>query len=374
MGNKSQDRAETADDTVYDQVCQERRRTDRFQAAGHGILDRHNEHIIGPVCHVGAESCHGNRIDNVHNHKEDRNTENTVRNDPVDLIGGTHLLLRFLYIFSDQSGDILISLIGDDGFRIVVHLFFQIRDHRIRFVLCGNRKFQFLQNLAVAFQHLDRIPPSLLLGNAGGKQIFHSADRRLYFRRKACFRLRRFLFRGFCNRCFYRFLYTRTFQRGGLYDRASQSFLQPLHIDLNPALIQEIRHIQGDHYRDAEFQHLRGKIQISLDVRRIHQIQDRIRMILHQIITADDFFQCIWGEGINTRKVCDNDILLPFPSSFFLFHGNARPVSDILICACQSIKHGSFSAVRVSCQRNFSCHNHLPLFLIPFQYNLHHFS
>ena len=29
---------------------------------------------------------------------------------------------------------------------------------------------------------------------------------------------------------------------------------------------------------------------------------------MNKVITAYDFLQCVWGKGVNTRKVCDDDL------------------------------------------------------------------
>ena len=53
----------------------------------------------------------------------------------------------------------------------------------------------------------------------------------------------------------------------------------------------------------------------------------------YQIISGNDFFQCVRGKRIDTRQVCDDNIFVPFQLTLFLFHGNARPVTYILVCA-----------------------------------------
>ena len=103
-------------------------------------------------------------------------------------------------------------------------------------------------------------------------------------------------------------------------------------------LLDDIHHIKRDHYRNAQFHTLGSQIKVSLKVCRIHNIEDRVRLLLKKIISCHYFLKCIRGQRIDTGKVCDDDILLLLVFALFLFHCNARPVSYILCRTGKGIK------------------------------------
>ena len=47
---------------------------------------------------------------------------------------------------------------------------------------------------------------------------------------------------------------------------------------------------------------------------------------------------------------------MPFELTLFLFDRNARPVTHVLVAACQSVKHSRLAAVRVAGKCDFNRH------------------
>ena len=52
----------------------------------------------------------------------------------------------------------------------------------------------------------------------------------------------------------------------------------------------------------------------------------------------------------NARKVFNDDIFMSFQAAFLFFHGDAGPVPDVLVGACQGVKERGFPAVGVARQ------------------------
>ena len=102
--------------------------------------------------------------------------------------------------------------------------------------------------------------------------------------------------------------------------------------------LDDIHHVQCDHYRNAQFHTLCSQIKVSLKVCRVHDIEDRVRLLLKEIISCYNFFKCIRRQGIDSGKVCYDDILLFLILTFFFFYCNARPVSHILCGTCKGVK------------------------------------
>ena len=191
---------------------------------------------------------------------------------------------------------------------------------------------------------------------AMGDQVFDVRKRVLdaalkYVRR----RVNAFLLRHLCGqlRGFHGAL---ALQRARLDHFAAQRRAQLLQIDLVAVLAGNVDHVQRDHHRDAQLAQLRRQIQVALDVGGVHDVQNRVRLILDQIAARHNFFQRVRRQAVNARQVLNDNVLFALQAAFLLFNGNARPVADVLVRSGQVVEHCGFATVRVACQRNLDCH------------------
>ena len=140
----------------------------------------------------------------------------------------------------------------------------------------------------------------------------------------------------------------------GLNDRHAELLRQLLYVDHVAALLDDIHHVQRDNDRNAHLEQLGGQVQVALDVGGVHQVHDGLRLLVYEIITRNDLLQRVRREGVDTRQVGDQDFLVALELAFLLFHGNTRPVADILGRTGQIVKHRGLAAVRVAgkCQTN----------------------
>ena len=160
LGNESQNRAHAGNDTVKDQALEPSRAVDAYQKAFDSRRnDLSEKHVVGPVCHISTDGSYGNIVNDIHNRREDRQRQDTVGHDSVDLVGNRHLFagMFFAAAFSNDGGNIIIPLVGDNTFRIVIHLVFNLRD------LCGDirNRGELLRDLVVLFQKFNGKEPSL---------------------------------------------------------------------------------------------------------------------------------------------------------------------------------------------------------------------
>ena len=61
-------------------------------------------------------------------------------------------------------------------------------------------------------------------------------------------------------------------------------------------------------------------------------------MLLHQIVSGNDLLQGVGGKRVDAGQVGDDDALLLFQLTLFLFHGDTRPVTHTLVGAGQRVK------------------------------------
>ncbi len=258
------------------------------------------DHVICEIGRCGtdgnAPSAHGDRVDQEHHNSEDRQAENTVRNDLVDPVGcGQAVLLCFLlYGSAADVCDIVVSFIGDDGFGIIVQLFLTVSDMLLDLFGNGAIQVQLFHHLLVTLEDLDRIPT----------QIFSVFDNRLdglldmrdrmlgaALENVRSLAHRRALCSGNDRIC--DSIDTVGFQCAHLENSAAELLRQLCSVNGIAVLRYNIHHVDGDDGRDAELQQLGGQIEITLDIRAVHDIQDRIGFLLHQILTGNNFLQRI---------------------------------------------------------------------------------
>ena len=118
----------------------------------------------------------------------------------------------------------------------------------------------------------------------------------------------------FCNRNRLRrgFLCADAFERAGLYHLAAQRVAEFDKIDHVSVFAHHIDHIQRDYRRNAKLKQLRGQIEVAFDVAAVHDVDDRIRPLCHEIVARDDLLQRVRRERVDTGQVLDDRLLIPF--------------------------------------------------------------
>ena len=146
---------------------------------------------------------------------------------------------------------------------------------------------------------------------------------------------------------------------GDLDDLAAKLTGELLDVDLITVLADDIHHVDGDDHGDAELSELGGEIQVTLEVRAVDDVQDRVGTLGDEVVTGDDFLQRVGGQGVNTGKVHDDHVIVLLELTFLLFHGDAGPVTDELVRTGQRIKQRRLTAVGVAREGNFDLLFHL---------------
>ena len=184
--------------------------------------------------------------------------------------------------------DEVVSLVGDDAFRVVIHLLFRCGDDRFGGVLVIG---DLLADLLVSLEDFDLVPALFVRRDAAqhGTQA-----------REHAFHILRELRRNrgdaaLCGRDHFigSLVDPGPLEGGDLHDLAAELVAERLDVDTVPVLLDQVHHVEGDHDRDPKFQALRGEIEISLQVRRVHDIEDRVGLFFQKIIPRDHFFQSI---------------------------------------------------------------------------------
>ena len=316
--------------------------------------------VVRPVRCRCANADHGDPVHDEHDSCEDRQAQPAVGDDLIDLVGAGKLTgVLFLVAALDDLRDVHIALVGDDGLCIVVQLRLSGLDVRLDVLhdVCGDA--QLFEYLIVTLEDLDGIPALLRSGLVMQNSLFDVRDGVLDRAGEGVLRLGvgacsglDGCFRGFHNAC--------ALQSGDLQNRAAQLTGQLLDVDLVSVLLDDVHHVDRHDDRDAKLGQLRGEVEVTLKVRAVDDVQNRVWALGDQIVTGDDLFERVGGQRINTGKVHDHDVVMLFQLAFLLFDRDARPVADELVRTGQRVEQRGFTAVRVARKGNFDLFFHLP--------------
>ena len=367
LGNEAQDCADTGDDAVHDQAVQPARHADALEEAAQSIRnDLTEQDVVGPVGRKRTDgpaavcdgSTHGQGVHQEHDHCEDGQSQHTVGDDLVDLIGNGQVLDAGLLLDSliDDTIDVGVTLVGDDALGVIVHLSLAVLDMLVDVSHQVGGQLQFLLDLPVTLEQLDGVPAQEAVIDLALNGLLDVRDGVLDAASKnvgqlaglACLCSRH---SSLCSS-----LGTFALQSADLNSLTAQLGAQLLQVDLIAVLADEVDHVDSHDHGDAQLDELSGQVQVALDVGTINDVQDGIGLLLDQVSTGDDFFQSVRRQGVDTGQVLDDDILRAFQLALFLLHGNAGPVADVLVRAGQCIEQGRFTAVRVAGQCNFNTH------------------
>ncbi len=120
---------------------------------------------------------------------------------------------------------------------------------------------------------------------------------------------------------------------------ATQLLRQALCIQMDAPLARHIHHVQRQNHGNSHLQQLNGEIQVTLQVCRIHHVDDQIRFPGQQVVPGDFLIQRRCIQGIYPRQV--NQLyfmLIDLEPAFLAIYSNAWPVAGALTNTGQRIE------------------------------------
>ena len=272
-------------------------------------------------------------------------------------------MILFLVAGLNDLADVDISLVGDDGFGIVIHFGLYGLDVVFDVLQYALIDIQGGKHLVITLKDLDGVPALLLLRHIMHGRLLDMRQCVLHAAGEGVLRNGLAVLGGI-NGSLGGSHHAGPLQRGDLHHLAAQLAGKLFYIDLIAVLLHDVHHIDGDDDRDAKLGQLGGQVQVTLQVGTINDVQDGIGALAQQIITGYYFFQGVGGKGINAGQVGDGNTLVLFQLTFLFLYGNTRPVAYKLVGAGQRVEQGSFTAVGVTGKGNSYIHALWPLFLM----------
>ena len=219
------------------------------------------------------------------------------------------------------------------------------------------RQMEFFPDLPVPLEELDCIPALLLLRQAVEHRLLNMGNGVLHTAAEAVLGQHGYA----CLRQLHRLVRRRgdagALQRRDLQHRAAQLLGQGPDVDGIPALFHHIHHVDGHHHGDAQLRQLGGEVEIALQISAVHDVEDGVGPLCHQILPGHHLLHGIRREGIDAGQVHDGHVLVSLQPALFFLHSDPRPVAHILIGTGQGIEQRRFAAVRIACQCNFDFHS-----------------
>ena len=127
-------------------------------------------------------------------------------------------------------------------------------------------------------------------------------------------------------------------------------------LDVDAAAVsgQLVHHVECQHHRNAQRQQLQRQIEIALQIRRVDDVDDAVRLLPQNIIARHDLFCRIWTQGVNAGQVYHGAVFLPAHLPALLLDRYAGKIAHMLIGARELVEKRRLSAVLIARQ----CKNH----------------
>ena len=149
-------------------------------------------------------------------------------------------------------------------------------------------------------------------------------------------------------------LYAFLFERGNFDDGDADCRFQLLRVKLVAALFYHIHHVEGDDDGNVDFHQLGGQVQVALEVGRVDDVDDAVRLFIDDEVAGDDLLGGVRREGIDAGQIDDGN----GNGQFFIYalpfiDGDTRPVADVRRAARKGVEQRGFTAVRVARECEF---------------------
>ena len=267
------------------------------------------ELVVGEVGHRAAQGRNGDVVHAEHDDHKDRQTQDTVGNHAVDLLGGAHLGRSLSEALIDDVRDDAIALTGDDGLGIVVAVLLALGDQLLHAsgLLLG--EVDELAGVRVALEQLDGVVATLVGRNARRQVILDVVQnvldggielvlRHLTLRSSGLFDLLEEL------------LDALVLKSRDHHDRAAELLGELVRVDLIAVLLDQVGHVEGNDHGQAGLDDLKRQVQVALEVGGVDNLDDNIGLAAHEVIARALLLGAVGGKRVDAREVRDGNVLV----------------------------------------------------------------
>ena len=121
-----------------------------------------------------------------------------------------------------------------------------------------------------------------------------------------------------------------------------------LHVDRAAVGAHLVHHVERQHHRYAQLKELEREVEIALNVGRVHDVDDAVRLFVQNEIARDDLLLRVGAQRVNARKIHNRAAFFIADLAYFLVDRHAREIAHVLIGAGEGIEECRFAAVLVA--------------------------
>ena len=314
-----------------------------YLLGGHQIIDLFTKKINSMpqhLLHPGSQGIKCQQEDQRHDKDERRNGGKTPRKDPVDPFTSLPFLTlhRFDHGTPHQFFDKGKTHVGYGSGAIHPPFLFHLKDDMLHHFLFIFREFQSPHHSVISLYHLRRrkahgdLCASCMILYEMHDPVNAPVHRTIMIGFITEILLpRTLLILCHMNRMLYQLI--DTFILCGSYGnhRDPQQFFHLIDADRASVPPHLIHHIQRKDDGNIQFDQLHGQIQISFDIRGIHDIDDPPGLLSEDILSGNDLLIRIRGQRINTRKIHHLREGLSLDRSGLPVYRNTREIPHMLV-------------------------------------------
>ena len=267
------------------------------------------ELVVGEVGHRAAQGGDGDVVHAEHDDHKDRQAQDTVGNQAVNLLGGAHLGRSLGEALVNDVGNHAVTLAGNDGLGVVVAVLLALGDQLLHAsgLLLG--EVDELAGVRVALKQFDRVVATLVSGNACRQVVFDVVQNVLNGRIELVLRHLALRSSGLLD-LLEEFLDALVLKSGDHHNRAAELLGKLVGVDLVAILLDQIGHVEGNDHRQAGLDDLKRQVQIALQVGGIDHLNDNIGLAAHEVIARALLLGAVGGKRVDAREVRDGNVLV----------------------------------------------------------------
>lgn len=134
-------------------------------------------------------------------------------------------------------------------------------------------------------------------------------------------------------------------------DGDAQQLLHLVHVDGAAVALHLVHHVEGQHHGHAQLHELHRQVQVALDVRGVHDVDDAARALVQQETARDHLLARVRRHGVDARQVGDERLGMALDAAVLAIHRHAGKVAHVLVRAGQLVEQRGLAAVLVAHER-----------------------
>ena len=267
------------------------------------------ELVVGEVGHRAAQGRNGDVVHAEHDDHKDRQTQDTVGNHAVDLLGSAHLGRSLGEALVNDVRDDAIALAGDDGLGVVVAVLLALGDQLLHASSLLLSEVDELAGVRVALEQLDGVIAALFGGNACRQIVLDVVQNVLDGGIELVLRHLALRSSGLLD-LIEQLRDALVLKSGDHHDRATELLGELVRIDLIAVLLDQVGHVEGDDHGQAGLDNLKRQVQVTLEVGGVDHLDDNIGLAAHEVIARALLLGAVGGKRVDAGEVRDGNVLV----------------------------------------------------------------